>query len=126
MDKQLLKDGFGWGFVLWLTGYVLSMVLFFIVPVRLLGWIITPIATIITFWVLLKKVKGGSFKYFIALSIIWTLLAIVLDYLFIVKALKPAAGYYKLDVYLYYVLTFIYPLLVAIWKKNWRQRETIE
>ena len=43
--------------------------------------------------------------------------AIVLDYLLIVKALNPADGYYKLDVYLYYALTFILPLAAYSRKK---------
>jgi len=37
--------------------------------------------------------------------------------LFIVKAFKPADGYYKLDVYLYYALTFALPLIVG-WRKK--------
>jgi hypothetical protein len=30
---------------------------------------------------------------------------------------KPADGYYKLDVYLYYILTFALPLIVG-WRKS--------
>lgn len=115
--KQLYIDAFGWGFVLWLFGYLLSMILFFIVPVDMLGWVILPIGTIITLWVLFKKIKGNSFDYYLKLSIIWTLIAIVFDYLFLVKVLNPADGYYKLDVYLYYALTFILPLAVY-WRKS--------
>jgi hypothetical protein len=58
-------------------------------------------------------VKGTSFKYYLIVAIIWTLIAVAFDYLFIVKLLKPADGYYKLDVYLYYIFTFILPLLVG-------------
>jgi hypothetical protein len=52
------------------------------------------------------------------LAIVWTLIAIVFDYLFIVKALNPADGYYKLDVFLYYALTFILPLAAYTRKKS--------
>lgn len=57
MDKQLLKDALGWGFVLWLIGYALGFVVFFIVPPSVIGWVIMPIGIIITLWVLLKKNK---------------------------------------------------------------------
>ena len=116
--KQFYKDAFFWGFVLWLIGYLLGMIFFFVVPSDMIGWIILPIGTIITLWVLLKKIKGDSFDYYLHLAIAWTLIAIVFDYLFIVKALKPADGYYKLDVYLYYALTFILPLAAYSRKKS--------
>jgi hypothetical protein len=32
--------------------------------------------------------------------------------------LSPAGGYYKADVYLYYALTFISPLIVGWWKRG--------
>lgn len=114
MNKQFLKDSFGWGFLLWLIGYILGFIFFAIVPPALIGWVIMPIGTLITLWVLFKKIKTTNF---LLLSITWTIIAVVLDYFFIVKALKPADGYYKLDVYLYYVLTFILPLIVG-WRKK--------
>ena len=117
MNKQLLKDTLGWGLILWAIGYSLGMVLFFIVPISMIGWIITPIGTVITLWVLFKKIKSNSFKYYFLIAIIWTLIAIVFDYFFLVKALNPADGYYKLDVYLYYSLVFILPLIVG-WSKE--------
>lgn len=116
MNRQLLKDSLGWGFVLWLIGYVLGIVLFFVLPPSLLGWVIMPIGLIVTLWVLLNKVKSGALQYYLVLAIVWTAIAIAFDYLFIVKALSPTDGYYKLDVYLYYALTFIVPLIVGWWK----------
>lgn len=117
MNRQLLKDTLGWGFLLWLIGYGLGILLFTLVPLSLIGWIIMPIGTIITLWVLFKKVKGGSIKYFLLVGFVWTFIAIVFDYFFLVQAFKPADGYYKLDVYLYYALTFILPLIVG-WRKK--------
>jgi hypothetical protein len=117
MTKQLLKDGLGWGFLLWLFGYVLGIVLFFIVPVSLVGWIIMPVAIIVTLWVLLKKVKGNSLGYYLKVAVIWTLIAVILDYFFLVQVFKPADGYYKLDVYLYYIFTLVLPLVVG-WRKT--------
>lgn len=117
MNKQLLKDSLVWGLVLWLIGYVLSFILFFIVPPLMIGWVIAPIGTVITILVLFKKIKGRNFEYYLKLGIIWLLLAILLDYLFIVKLLNPV-GYYKPAVYLYYGLTLGLPVLVYQIKKN--------
>ena len=120
MNRQLLKDTFGWGFILWIIGYALGIALFPVVPLSMIGWIIMPIGTVITLWVLFKKVKGVSLKYYLLLALVWTLIAIIFDYFFLVQALKPADGYYKLDVYLYYTLTFILPLFVGFRKKRKR------
>ena len=117
-NKQLVKNSLGWGFILWLIGYILGFILFFIIPTSLIGWIIVPIGTVITLWVLFKKIKSEDFKHYLLLAITWTLIAIVFDYLFIVKALNPSDGYYKLDVYIYYVLTFVIPIVVGLWKKS--------
>lgn len=117
MTKQFYKDAFGWGFILWLIGYALSIMLFAFVPPSMLGWIIMPIGIIITLWVLFKKIKADSFQYYALLAVVWVLIAVVFDYLFIVKAFKPADGYYKLDIYLYYALTLLLPLIVG-WRRN--------
>jgi hypothetical protein len=118
MTKNFLKDSLGWGFVLWLIGYVLGIILFSIVPASIIGWVILPIGIILTLWVLLEKVGGDSFQYYVRLAIVWTLIAVIFDYLFIVKAFNPTDGYYKLDVYLYYALTFFIPLLTGWMKKT--------
>jgi uncharacterized membrane protein len=120
MNRQLIKDSLGWGFILWLIGYLLGFVFFFVLPPSLIGWAIMPIGLAITLWVLLKKVNSESFNYYLILAVIWTAIAVAFDYLFIVKALNPADGYYKPDVYLYYTLTFISPLVVGWWKKQIR------
>lgn len=117
MNKQSLKDAVMWGIILWFTGYVLGIVLFMVVSPAVLGWIIMPIGVLITLWVLVKKVNSASLEYYLFLGAIWTVIAIVFDYLFLVKVFNPADGYYKLDVYLYYVLTFILPVWVG-WKKS--------
>lgn len=117
MTKQFYKDAFGWGFLLWLIGYGLGMVLFSIVPISMIGWVIMPIGTIITLWVLFKKIKAESFQYYALLALAWVLIAVVFDYFFLVKVFNPADGYYKLDVYLYYALTFLLPIVVG-WRKN--------
>ncbi|MFH1112104.1 MAG: hypothetical protein V1712_03510 [Patescibacteria group bacterium] len=118
MTKQFFKDALGWGFILWLIGYGLGMILFSLVPPSAIGWVIMPIGIVITLWVLFKKIKGDNFQYYFYLAIVWVLIAIIFDYLFLVKAFKPADGYYKFDVYLYYALTFVLPLFAG-WFKKW-------
>ena len=118
MNKQSLIDSLGWGFVLWLIGYILGIILFFVLPPSLIGWFILPVGLIITLWVLLNKVKGDKLQYYLILAAVWTVIAVILDYFFIVKMLNPADGYYKLDVYLYYALTLITPLVIGWWIKT--------
>lgn len=113
---KLLKDMFGWGIALWFIGYLVGILLFFFVPPSMIGWVIMPIGAIITILVLLKKIKEESLKYYLLLAAAWTLIAIIFDYFFLVKIFKPADGYYKLDVYLYYTLTFILPLIIGFYK----------
>ncbi len=116
MSKRMLQDFIGWGLLLWVFGYLLGMLLFFVVPTNLIGWIITPIGTILALFILLKKIKPVKLSYYFWLGTIWAVLAILLDYIFIVKMLKPADGYYKFDVYLYYFLTFALPILTGWYK----------
>lgn len=115
--KQIIRDGIGWGAGLWLIGYILGIILFMMVPPALLGWIITPIGTAITLWVLTKKISSNNFFHYAAIAVLWTILAVVLDYFLLVRIFKPADGYYKLDVYIYYTLTFLLPVMVG-WRKT--------
>ena len=116
MSKHFLKDALGWGVALWLIGYALGIILFPLVPYGMIGWIIMPIGIVIALWILIRKVQGDSFRYYVWLALVWVVIAVVLDYFLLVKLFKPTDGYYKLDVYLYYGLTFILPLLVG-WRK---------
>lgn len=118
VNKQVLKDGLGWGIGLWLVGYVLGIVLFMMVPPEVLGWIIMPIGTVLTLWVCSLKIKATSLRYYLLVGIMWTLIAVVCDYFLLVRVFKPADGYYKLDVYIYYALTLGLPLVVGWYKKR--------
>ncbi len=117
VTKQLFKDTFGWGFLLWLIGYGLGIMLFVVVSASLIGWIIMPIGTAITLWVLFKIIKAEPFQCYILIAIVWVSIAVTFDYFFLVKAFKPEDGYYKASVYIYYALTFLLPL-VAGWRKK--------
>lgn len=116
MNKQLVKDALGWGFVLWLIGYALGMVLFALVPVSLIGWVILPIGTVVALFVAFAKVNGGTVRHFVVVALCWTAIAVIADHIFIVLLLKPEDGYYKPDVYLYYALTLAIPLFAG-WRR---------
>ena len=118
--KHFLRDSLGWGVALWLIGYILGFVFYAFVPADVIGWYIMPFGIVITLFVLFKFIRGANLQYYLKVGFIWTLTAIVFDYIFLVQLLKPADGYYKLDVYVYYGLTFVLPLLVG-WYKNKRQ-----
>lgn len=114
MDKKhIFLNTIFWGFILWLIGYILGFVFFAFVPANYIGWLITPIGIIITLCVLFKKIKRDSFTCYIGLGVIWAVMAIILDYLLLVKLLNPVDGYYKLDVYLYYIITLLLPIIVG-------------
>ena len=116
MDKQFYKDVLGWGFGLWLFGYLLGIILFVLVPPAMLGWIITPIGTLVTLWILFKKIKSELFQHYLSIAVGWTIIAVVFDYIFLVMFFHPVDGYYKLDVYVYYALTLLLPVIVGWWK----------
>lgn len=113
MKRHFLKASVGWGIILWIVGYILGILLFPYVPTSLLGWIIMPIGVVFTLWVLFKKIHLESFQKYIFLSAVWLIIAVVCDYLFLVKIMKPVDGYYKFDVYLYYFLTATLPIIVG-------------
>ena len=119
--KQLLLNTILWGLVLWIFGYILGFIFFAFVPKDLLGWVIMPFGIVATLWVLFKKIERKDFKYYISLGVFWTLIAIIFDYLFIVKLLN-SSRYYKLDVYVYYILTFILPITVGWYKFHYKAK----
>jgi hypothetical protein len=116
MNRRFAKELLGWGFALWLIGYVLGIVLIGVVGTSLVGWLILPVGVAATCWVLLTKVRSEGLVHYTILGVVWALVAIVLDYVFIVQVFHPADGYYKPDVYVYYALTFILPVLIGRWK----------
>ncbi len=116
MKSQILKDNLGWGFLLWCIGYILGIVLFMVVPPAMIGCVLSPFATLFTLWVLFKKIKSKQFFYYVILGVVWTIIAVVCDYVFLVTLFK-STNYYKLDVYIYYAVMFLLPMLVG-WRKS--------
>jgi hypothetical protein len=116
MNRRFAKELLGWGVALWLVGYILGIVLIGVVGASLVGWLIMPIGFAVTCWVLVNKIRSEGIAHYALLGVAWTIIAIVFDYVFIVVAFHPADGYYKPDVYAYYALTFVLPVLIGWWK----------
>jgi hypothetical protein len=115
---HLVKDSLGWGLALWFVGYVLGIVGFLVLPPALIGWAVMPVGIALTLWVLLTRVRATRLRHDLMVALAWTAIAVVGDYLFIVKAFNPPDGYYKLDVYLYYAVTGMMPLSVGWWRAS--------
>jgi hypothetical protein len=119
--KNWIKDAVGLGTLLWLFGYVASLVLFFSPFVNNMGWIISAIFTPVTIAItwLWFRLRDLPLLYFVKVGIAWTVIAIVLDYLFIVQLFQ--ATYYETDVFVYYALTFLIPAGVGLYL-NWNRK----
>jgi hypothetical protein len=104
----VLKDTAGLGTFFWLLGYLASLALYFSPVPYSIGWVLlvifTPFTIGVTWWWFNQR-ERLPLQYYAGVGIAWTLIAIVLDYLFIVL-LFNAAEYYMPDVLLYYVLMF--------------------
>jgi hypothetical protein len=113
---QVLRDTVGLGILFWLIGYLASMVLYFSPFSSSMGWIILVIFTPFTVWVTwwwFRQRDPRSLQYYAVVGFSWTLIAMVLDYLFIVLLFKSGT-YYAADVFLYYILMFLIPVSVGI------------
>lgn len=111
---QQIKDTAGLGLLLWLIGYITSLVLFFSPFAGIMGWILiavfTPVTVAVTWWWF--RARDLSLSYYAGVGIAWTAIAIVLDYLFIVLLFQ--ATYYGPDVFVYYAITFLIPVLIGL------------
>jgi hypothetical protein len=115
--QQWIKDMAGLGTGLWLIGYIASLALFFTPIWEFMGgWILlvifTPITIAITWW-WFKQREPQPLTYYVKVGIAWMVIAIVLDYLFIVQLFQ--ATYYGTDVFVYYAVTFLIPIVVGFY-----------
>lgn len=113
--KELLVDTFGWGFVLWVIGFALGMMLFPFVPVAYLGFVIVPIIILITIAVAYIRLRGSNQPrlYYAVVGLVWLLYPLVLDYVFLVRAFS-VENYYDTDLFIYYIAMFVIPLAIGI------------
>ena len=114
--KQWIKDTAGLGTVLWLIGYLASLALFFTPLAGIMGWILlvifTPITIAIAWWWFRPR-ERLSLQYYAGVGVAWMLIAVVLDYLFIVLLFQ--ATYYGPDVFVYYAVTVLIPVGVGLY-----------
>lgn len=111
--KLWIKDAVILGILLWVIGYITSLVLFFSPLYGIMGWLLiavfTPFTLIVTWWWFKERVLPLS--YYFGVGCAWTVIAIVLDYLFIVLLFQ--ATYYGPDVFVYYAVTFFIPVIIG-------------
>jgi len=122
--KQWIKDSVGLGALFWVIGYLASLALFFSPFAASMGWILlalcTPVTVAVT-WLWFRH-RNLLLPYYVRVGIVWTTMAIVLDYLFIVLLFN--ATYYGADVFIYYFLTFLIPVIVGFSLVNSRKKPT--
>ena len=115
--QQWIKDMAGLGTGFWLIGYIASLALFFTPIWEIMGgWVLliifTPITVAITWW-WFKQQEPHPFPYYMKVGIAWMVIAVVLDYLFIVRLFE--ATYYGTDVFVYYTVTLLIPVVVGLY-----------
>ena len=85
--REFIIDSLGIGLALWLAGYLSSLLLFILIPKDLLGWILfvvfAPITVYVAYWRFHRR--NLQFNYYLGVAVVWTLIAVIFDYLFIVK-----------------------------------------
>jgi len=125
--KQWIKDTAGLGVVLWLIGYLASLVLFFSPYAGIMGWILlavfTPVTIAVTWWWFRQR-ERLPLQYYACVGVAWILIAVVLDYLFIVLMFQ--ATYYESDVFVYYAVTFLIPVGVGLYLNQARSEPVPE
>ncbi|MEI6841243.1 MAG: hypothetical protein WCK53_08250 [Methanomicrobiales archaeon] len=113
--KEWIKGTIVLGILLWLFGYLISIALFFSPVAGIMGWIITaiftPVTVVVTWWWF--RTRNLALTDYVLVGVLWTIIAVVFDYLFIVQLLR--ASYYGPDIFVYYILTFLIPIGVGLY-----------
>ena len=129
--NQKLVDTIGFGFLLWLIGYFMG---FFIITIPGYPQIMTAPVILTAFslavglvtaafaYVRFRKRREISWLYAFLVGIAWTILAIVLDFIFIVL-LFNAPNYYRPHIFIYYAFTLVVPSAVAKYSSRQFSRE---
>ncbi len=112
--KTKVVDTLLLGLALWLMGYLASLLIYGAVSSTILGWILFAIFTPVTICVafLRFRKRKEALVYYFLIGLAWAAIAVLFDYLLIVKAFG-VADYYKLDVFVYYITAFLIPFLVG-------------
>lgn len=115
LTRKILIDTLLLGFFVWLIGYLAGIVLYFFLSPDVLGWVLFTFFTPIVIFLCYKRFgkRKERISYYALVASVWLIIAVVFDYLFLVKLLNPS-NYYKLDIYVYYASTFLIPFLVGV------------
>lgn len=116
--RQQFVDTAGLGTALWLLGYLASLGLFFTPYAGVMGWVLTAVFTPVTIAIAWWRFRGRDLSpgYYVLVGAAWAAIAILLDYVFIVRLFD--ADYYAPDVYLYYALTLLIPVGVGLYLRG--------
>lgn len=84
-------------------------------PSDIPGWILFVLFTPLLIAITLARFRKRSLllRYYVIIAVIWTGIAIVSDFLFIVLLFKPE-NYYHASVFVYYLETFLVPFITGI------------
>ncbi len=112
--RRIAADGLLWGFILWLLGFALGMLVYPFVEERWIGIFVLPVLLPVTVWVAYRRLRAGPFPawYPAAVGAVWAALAVALDWAFLVQAFD-VEGYYDADVVAYYILALAIPVVVG-------------
>lgn len=112
-----IRDTAGLGIFFWIIGYLASFVLYFTPLSSVMGWVLlvifTPLTTGIAWWWFRQR-ERLPLRYYAGVGVAWMLIAVVLDFFFIVKFFGTVT-YYAPDVFLYYALMFLVPVGVGLY-----------
>lgn len=114
---QLLRDTAYTGILLWVAGYLASMAVYFSglnydVWGKVVLLLYIPCAAVFAYWYFSQREL--SLQYYAGVGIAWSLIAVVLDYPFIVMRFG-AWQYYTPDVFFYYIVMFLIPVIVGMY-----------
>jgi hypothetical protein len=123
-SRRSLLGTMSWGLARRVVGYALAMVAFAFVPSDRIGWLILPVLIPLTFILAYKRLARADLRssHYLLVAVAWLGLAVVLDYVLVVRAFN-VSGYYDADVVIYYFVTFIAPLVVG-WRAG-AARQTV-
>lgn len=123
--EQVLRDTAYTGILVWVAGYLASMAVYFSLPDygfwgKIVLLLYLPCVFAYTCWYFSDRIL--SLRYSCGIGIAWSLIAIILDFPFIVLRFG-AWQYYGPDVYLYYIAMAVIPVAAGIFI---RKRKTAE